>query len=310
MASRVASVNKKKGVVWALRRYWILYLLLLPIVLHYAIFNYAPMFGVVIAFQNFRVFRGVRGSDWVGLLHFRNFFNSIFAWRVIRNTLTISLLDLAFAFPAPIILALMFNELRNPKYKRTAQTISYMPFFISTVIVVQIIFVFVGTRGPINQALAFFNLPPLRFHSNPNVFQPVFIASSIWQNVGWGSIIYLAALSAVDPQLIEAATMDGAGRFRRIWHIMLPCISPTIAILLVLRVGGLMTVGAERVFLMYNPAVFERADVIGTFVLRRGLIEGNPSFGAAVGLFNSVVNFVLLLSADRACKYIGQSGLF
>ena len=308
--SGVVLASKKKGLVWALKRYWILYMLLFPVLLFYVIFHYLPMFGIVIAFQNYRPFRGVMGSDWVGLLHFRAFFNSIFAWRVIRNTLSISILDLIFGFPAPIILALMLNELRSHKFKRTVQTISYMPFFISTVVLVSMIFTFVATRGPINEVLSFLGLPPLRFASDPNMFYPVFITSGIWQNIGWNSIIFLAALTAVDPQLVEAATMDGAGRFRRIWHITLPAIMPTITIILILRIGSLMFVGAERVFLMYNPAIYERADVIGTFVLRRGIMDGNMSFAAAVGLFNSVVNFILLITADRICKKLGQSGLF
>jgi len=302
--------RKKKGIVWAFQKYWMLYALFAPVLLHYIVFQYIPMAGIVTAFQEYRVFRGVWASEWVGLKHFESFFSSIFAWRVIRNTLSINIIELIFGFPAPILLALMLNEVRSNKFKRTVQTISYMPHFISTVVIVGLIFTFVGTRGPINEALAFFNLPPLRYASNPNAFYPVFVLSGIWQGIGWGSIIYLAALTNVDPQLIEAATIDGAGRFKRIWHIALPAIAPTITIMLILRLGSMMSVGTEKVFLMYNPALYERADVIGTFVLRRGFIEGSFSFGAAVGLFNSIVNCILLIVSDRLSKLFGQSGLF
>jgi len=293
----------------ALNKYWMLYALLFPVMAFYLVFNYLPMFGVVIAFQNFRVTRGFFASEWVGFKHFVTFFNSEYMWRTIRNTLSISGLGLLFGFPAPIILALLLNELRGDKFKKLVQTVTYMPHFISTVVVVAIVLNFVSTNGLINEIRHRLGAEPIRFASDPNLFYPTYIISGIWQHIGWDSIIFLAALAGVDPVLYEAATIDGAKRMRKIWHITLPGITPIIVLMLILRLGNIMSVGFEKIILMYNPGLYEKADVISSYVYRRGITGGEYSFASAVGLFNSVVNFILLLTADKISKRAGQSGL-
>lgn len=294
----------------ALQRYWIVYLMALPVIAYYIIFHYLPMFGIVISFQNFRVTRGFFGSKWVGLENFIDFFDSEYAWRNTRNTLMISLYGLVFSFPAPIILALLLNEVKNARFKKAVQTITYMPHFISLVIICALVMDFCSTRGLINTLILKLGGTPIPFMSDPDWFYPIYTISGIWQHMGWDSIIYLAALSSIDPALYEAATVDGAGRFRRMWHITLPGIASTISILLILRIGSIMSVGYEKIILLYSPATYETADTISTYVYRRGLQDGKYSFASAVGLMNSVVNFILLIVSDRISKKLGQSGLF
>lgn len=294
----------------ALQRYWIVYLMALPVIAYYIIFHYLPMFGIVISFQNYRVTRGFFGSKWVGLENFIDFFDSEYAWRNTRNTLMISLYGLVFSFPAPIILALLLNEVKNARFKKAVQTITYMPHFISLVIICALVMDFCSTRGLINTLILKLGGTPISFMSEPDWFYPIYTISGIWQHMGWDSIIYLAALSSIDPALYEAATVDGAGRFRRMWHITLPGIASTISILLILRIGSIMSVGYEKIILLYSPATYETADTISTYVYRRGLQDGKYSFASAVGLMNSVVNFILLIASDRISKKLGQSGLF
>ncbi len=294
----------------ALQRYWIVYLMALPVIAYYIIFHYLPMFGIVISFQNFRVTRGFFGSKWVGLENFIDFFDSEYAWRNTRNTLMISLYGLVFSFPAPIILALLLNEVKNARFKKMVQTITYMPHFISLVVVCALVMDFCSTRGFINTLILKLGGTPINFMNDPDWFYPIYTISGIWQHMGWDSIIYLAALSSIDPALYEAATVDGAGRFRRMWHITLPGIASTISILLILRIGSIMSVGYEKIILLYSPATYETADTISTYVYRRGLQDGKYSFASAVGLMNSVVNFILLIASDRISKKLGQSGLF
>ncbi len=294
----------------ALSRCWLLYLMILPVLVYYIVFHYLPMAGVTIAFKDYRVARGFWGSKWVGLEHFIDFFESEYAWQTIRNTLSISILGLVFAFPAPILLALMLNEIKNMRFKKGVQTITYMPHFISLVIICAMVRDFCSTRGLFNTILTYINCATIDFLIEPSWFYPIYIVSGIWQNIGWDSIIYLAALSAIDQELYEAAAVDGAGRLRRIWNITLPGIAPTVTILLILRIGSIMSVGFEKIILLYNPSVYETADVISTYVYRRGLIDGKYSFASAVGLMNSVINFILLLAADRLSKQFGERGLF
>lgn len=294
----------------ALRRYWMIYLMAVPVLLYYIVFHYLPMFGIVVAFQDFRVTRGFFGSKWVGFRNFIQFFESPYAWTTTRNTLSISIYGLIFAFPAPILLALMLNEVRSARFKKSVQTITYMPHFISLVIICALVIDFCSTRGLINTVITQLGGKPINFMNEPKWFYPIYIVSGIWQHTGWDSIIYLAALSAIDPELYEAATSDGAGRLRRMWHVTLPGISATITILLILRIGSLMSVGFEKIILLYTPATYETADTISTYVYRRGLSDGKYSFASAVGLMNSVVNFILLIAADRFSKKIGQTGLF
>lgn len=286
--------------------FWV-YLMAVPVLAYYIIFCYVPMYGALMAFQNYRPGAGIWGSEWVGLKHFISFFQSPDAFQLIRNTFLISLYSLLWGFPAPIILALLINEVGNKGFKRVVQSITYLPHFISTVIIVSIIRDMVSTEGIINQIVALLGGTPTNLLLKPEYFRTIYIASGIWTGVGWGSIIYLAALTNVDPTLYEAARIDGAGRWKQTIHITLPSIVPTIIIMLILNVGSLMSVGFEKVMLMYNPLTYDVADVIGTYVYRRGLEMADYSFSTAVGLFNSVVNFVLIVSANwiaRKCSDI------
>lgn len=310
MAAVNARLNRSGRIRMAFKRCWILYLMIIPVVLYYVIFHYLPMAGLVIAFKDYRVARGILGSKWVGLKHFIDFFQSEYAWQTTRNTLSISCLGLVFGFPAPIILAILLNEVKAAHFKKAVQTITYMPHFISLVIICAMVRDFCATRGLFNTILNGLGLPSVDFLIQPKWFYPIYITSGIWQNVGWDSIIYLSALSAIDQELYEAAAVDGAGRLRRIWSVTLPGILPTITILLILRIGSIMSVGFEKIILLYNPSVYETADVISTYVYRRGLVDGKYSFASAVGLMNSIINFALLLMADRISKHFGQSGLF
>ena len=242
--------------------------------------------------------------------NFRDFFNSPAFGRLLRNTVAINLLDLIFGFPAPIILALLLNEVTTSWFKRTVQTITYMPYFISIVVLVGMVINFVAREGLINQVLVSLGFQPIAFLTRPEWYWPIYIGSGIWQTVGWGSIIYLAAIATIDPTLYEAARVDGANRFRQLWHITLPGISATVIVLFILRLGAIMSVGYEKTILLYNPLVFETADVIASYTYRRGILDANYGFSAAVGLFNSVINFALLLIANWLARWRNGSGLF
>ncbi|WP_010271215.1 ABC transporter permease [Paenibacillus senegalensis] len=286
------------------------YLMLLPVVAYYAIFHYGPMYGVQIAFKDYVPYLGISGSEWVGLKHFEDFFNSYYFWRILRNTIIISVLELLFAFPAPIILALLLNEIRNNRFKRTVQTITYLPHFISIVVIVGILVDFLARDGLINNVLSIFGVEPVAYLREPEWFRTIFIGSGIWQSVGWGSIIYLAAMSNIDPTLYEASRVDGANRWKQTIHITIPGIMPTIIILLILQIGNLMSVGTEKILLMYNSNTYETADVIGTYVYRKGLLESNFSFSSAIGLFNSIINFTLLVFANYLSKKTTETKLW
>jgi len=291
-----------------MRRNWGLYVMVIPVLAFYGIFQYGPMYGAVIAFQNFRPALGIGGSTWVGLAHFRDFFDSVFSTRIIVNTVRISVLRLLFEFPAPIFLALLINEVKHKYFARTVQTITYMPFFISIIVVAGLIRTFVGEHGIITQFFGIFGFAPRNMLNEVRLFLPVLILSDIWQSVGWGSIIFLAALQGIDQEQYEAAAIDGAGRFKQTIHVTLPGIMPTIIILLILRMGTMMTVGAEKILLLYNPMTWEVSDVIGTFVYRRGLLDMQFSYATAVGLFNSVVNVMFLLSANYLSRRVSRDG--
>lgn len=293
-----------------MRRYWILYLMFLPMLTYFLIFAYAPMGGLVIAFQNYRPALGIRESPFVGFQHFQDFFNSVFFTRVVRNTLLINLWSLVFGFPAAILFALLLNELISKRLKKAVQTATYMPHFISVVVAASITHMFVANAGIINDIRVFFGFERIIFLNYPQYFRSIFVISGIWQGLGWSSIIYIAALSGVSSELYDAAMVDGASRWRKIWHVSLPGIMPTIMIMLILNIGGMMALGPERIMLLYNPGIYETSDVISTFVFRRGIAEGRHGFAAAVGMFNSIINFILLLSADRIAKRFGQRGLF
>lgn len=286
------------------------YLLLVPVLLYYLIFHYGPMYGTIIAFQDFNPIKGVFESPWVGLQNFSDFFNSVFFGRLLTNTILINVIDLFFGFPAPILLALLLNEVRWEPFKRVVQTISYMPHFISVVVVVGMMIDFFARDGLVNNLTISFVNNPIAYMQDPNWFRTLFVGSGIWQGVGWSSIIYMAALSNIDPSLYEAAMVDGAGRFRQMLHITLPGILPTITILLILRLGAMMSVGYEKIILMYNPLTYQTADVISTYVYRRGILNTDYSFSAAVGLFNSVINFALVIAANALSRKYNETSLW
>jgi putative aldouronate transport system permease protein len=286
------------------------YFLLIPVLLYYLIFHYGPMYGTLIAFQDFNVVKGILGSQWIGFENFIDFFNGAYFSRLVVNTLAINLIDLVFGFPAPILLALLLNEIRWAPFKRLVQSISYMPHFISVVVVVGMLFDFFARDGLINNMLKGVIGNPTAYMQDPNWFRWLYVGSGIWQQVGWGSIIYIAALTNIDPSLYEAAMVDGAGRFRQLLHITLPGIIPTIMILLILRLGSMMSVGYEKVLLMYTPLTYETGDVISTYVYRRGVLATDYSYSAAVGLFNSVINFALVIGANWLSKKFNNTGLW
>jgi putative aldouronate transport system permease protein len=281
--------------------------MLVPVIIYYIVIHYFPIYGLVIAFKDFTPIRGIQGSKWVGLKHFEAFFNSYYFWRILRNTVLISLYDLIFGFPAPIILSLILNEVKRQIFKRVVQTISYLPHFISLVVAVGMILDFSSRDGLINQIFVLLGGAPISFMQNQDWFRTIYVGSNIWQGIGWGSIIYLAALSGISPELYEAARVDGANRWSQMLHITIPGIMPTIIIMLILRVGDMMSVGYEKIILLYNPSIYETADVISTFIYRKGLLEMNFSYSAAVGLFNSIINFALLLSVNRLARKSGNS---
>jgi putative aldouronate transport system permease protein len=290
------------------------YAMVLPVLAFYIIFCYKPMFGALIAFKNFSPRRGIFGSPWAGSYgfeHFISFFKSFYFTRLLRNTVVISFAGIIFGFPVPIVFALMVNEVKNMWFKKTVQTISYMPHFISLVVVCAMIRLFVSEKGFITQIMQIFGYRGnLNLLNVTSAFVPIYIISGIWQSTGWNCIIYLAALSAIDTELYEAARIDGASRWKQTIHITLPGISGTIILLLILRIGQIMSVGYEKIILLYNDFIMERADVISTYVYRRGLINGDWSFSTAVGLFNSVINFTLVILANKLSNRVSGMGIW
>jgi putative aldouronate transport system permease protein len=288
-----------------------LYLFLLPTLLYFAIFQYGPLYGAQIAFRDFLGALGIWGSPWVGLANFERFFKSAYFVSLLTNTLSLSLLMLVFSFPMPVIFALMLNQIGSHRYKRIVQTVSYAPHFISTVVFVGMIFLFTSpSTGIINILAPNVGIPRIYYMGNVAWFRPVYVLTDIWQETGWGAIIYLAALSSVNPELYEAATIDGATRFQRILHIDIPAILPTVTILLVLRTGAIMSVGFEKAFLMQTPLNLDHSEIISTYVYKVGLQGAQFSFGAAVGLFNSAANLVLLLVVNRVARALGGTSLW
>lgn len=274
------------------------YWLALPIIAYYIIFHYLPMGGVVIAFQNYRPAKGLFGSNWVGLKHFKSFFNSIYSGRLIKNTLMINLLLLIFSFPAPIILALLLNEVKSKRFKKTVQTISYMPHFISMVVICGLLVDFCSSTGIITTITTLFGAERDNLLNRPELFRTIYVSSDIWKSIGWGSIIYLATLSGTDSSLYEAAAIDGAGRFQQVIHVTIPTLVPLIMLQLIMRMGQMMNVGYEKIILLSNGLTYETADVISSYVYRKGLQTGDFSFGVAVSLFNSACNIILLVLAN------------
>ena len=287
-----------------------LYLLVLPVLLFYILFSYKPMYGAIIAFKNYAPARGIWESDWVGFDHFIRFFNSVYFFRLIRNTLLLSVYSLIFGFPAPILLALLLNEVRNKKFKSITQTVTYLPHFISMIVITGMIVNFSMTTGLINDIIVFFGGERSPLLQNQHLYRTIYVASSIWQEVGWGSIIYLAALAGVDSELYEAAMIDGAGKFKQLIYVTLPSIMPTIIIMLILKMGSLMSIGYEKTILLYNPSTYETADIISSYVYRIGLLEQNWSYSTAIGLFNSVINLFLLILTNKISRKYSETSLW
>jgi putative aldouronate transport system permease protein len=285
--------------------------MLLPGILFFVIFKYVPMFGALMAFKDYSPIKGFAASPWVGFKHFDNFFSSIYFWQLMRNTLLISIYKLIGGMIPSIILALLLNEVRNRFFKRTVQTITYFPHFLSWVVIYGIMLAFLApSSGLVNQWIKEFGGEPISFFESKEWFRSLLVFSSVWKDLGWGTILYLAAMTNIDPQLYEAARIDGASRMRQIWHITLPSIRNVIVILLIINLGNIMEAGFQQIIIMYNARVYSVADVIDTYVYREGLLSMNYSYAAAVGLFQSVIGLILVIASNRMAKKWGESGLW
>lgn len=293
------------------RAYWQYYILLLPALAYFLIFCYGPMYGAQIAFRNFIANKGIWGSPWVGFDNFVRFFKGMYFWDLIRNTLVISGYGLIAGFPFPIILALSLNELRNGAFKKTVQTVTYAPYFISTVVMCGMIIAFLNpSTGIINTFITTLGGEAIPFLSKENMFPSIYVWAGVWQGTGWGSVVYIAALSSVSPELLEAATLDGASRMQKIWYVNIPTILPTMVIMLILNCGNLLSVGYEKIYLLQNPLNTATSEVISTYVYKTGLVNAQYSFSTAVGLFNSVVNLVLLIIVNSIARKLNETSLW
>lgn len=313
-ATLARDLSKRIGhVTWkqSIRRDWALYLILLVPIIITIIFKYLPMFGLIVAFKDYKIYQGFFGSEWVGLQWFRQILTMPKFYQLLRNTILLSVYTLIFAFPLPILLAILLNEIRGNGFKRIVQTTSYLPHFLSTVVAIGMMSQLLNPEtGFVNRLLGGLGIDPIAFMIDPNWFRPLYVSLVAWQTTGYSSIIYLAALSAIDPQLYDAATVDGCGRFRQMRHVTLPGIAPTIVILFILQIGGLLSVGFEQVLLLYHPLTYEVADVIDTYVYRRGLVAFDLSFATTVGMFKSVVALVLVTAANKISKTISETALW
>lgn len=310
MTQAIARKNRMRKRILRVVKSWQLYLLIAPATLYYAIFHFWPIYGIQIAFRNYKSKLGIEGSPWVGLAHFQRFITGPNFLKLLENTLSISVTNLLFGFPIPILLALTINELRNQRFKRVVQTVSYAPHFISTVVMISILQIFLNVNtGIINKLIAVFGVGPFDFLAKGPWFSAIYVISGIWQNMGWNSIVFLAALSGVDVSQTEAAMVDGASRLKRIWHVNLPAILPTIVIMFILNSGKVMAVGYEKAYLMQNALNLDYSEIISTYVYKVGLINSQFSFSAAVGLFNSICNVVLLLLVNFISRKVSDTGL-
>jgi len=309
-----ATRSPSKRLSFRFRENMQLYLIMLPVLIHIFIFSYIPMYGIVIAFQNYypgKPFLSFDGSvNWVGLQHFIDFFNGPYFGRLMRNTFLLSVYTLVFGFWVPILFALLLNELKSGLFKKYVQTASYLPHFISNVVVAGMVLSFINVDGIVNAVVKLLGGTPVALNTEPGYFPAIYTITSIWKSFGWSSILYLASMSSIDPHLYEAAKMDGANRFKQMLHITLPSIRPTIFILLIFAIGNLLSANSEFILLIYNPMVYETADVIGTYLYRDGLLGGNFSSGAAVGLFISIINFTLLYVANKLSRKYSDYALW
>lgn len=287
-----------------------IYIMLLPVVVYLCIFSYAPMYGIVIAFKNYKPRLGILESPWVGMKYFKEFTSSMYFGRTLKNTLALSGLNLLFGFVAPIIFAVLLNEIRNMRFKKLVQTITYLPHFITTVIIASLILVFTNSDGFITQIVNTLTGHTGSLIGDKNCFRAIYVISDIWQGFGWGSIVYLATIAGISPELYEAARIDGANKFRQIWHVTLPGMRPTIVTMFILAMGGLMSIGWEKAFLLQTPLTYETSDIISTFVYRKGFEDANYSYSTAVGLFNSVINLILVTTANRLSRKFNETSLW
>jgi len=288
-----------------------LYLILVPGLVYYAVFHYAPMYGVLIAFKDYDIFSGVFASDWVGLKHFKELFRSDAFFTVFRNSLIISFYKLIINFPIPIVIAILLNEIRNMRFKRTVQTVIYLPYFLSWVIIAGLVINFLSpSSGVVNMIIQSLGGEPISFLTEPAYFRSIIVLSDLWHSMGWNTIIFLAALTGVSPYLYEAAKIDGAGRFSQIFYITLPGIKSTIVVLLLMKIGHMMDNGFEQIFLLSNPLVMNVGDVFETYVYRVGLLDGRYDFATSVGLFKSSIGLVLLVIANMTARRFGERGIF
>jgi putative aldouronate transport system permease protein len=289
---------------------WGVYLLFVPILAYFIIFSYLPMFGIVMAFQDFNAVRGFFGSKWVGFANFIEFFGGPNFLRVLRNTLAISFLNLGVGFPLSIIFALLLNEIVFTRFKKIVQTVSYLPYFVSAVVVCGLVIDFVSSHGAVTNVLAFFGMPRQNLLADPKYFWGINLVTDVWQGLGYGSIIFIASITNVNQELHEAAAIDGAGRLGRIWHVTLPALLPVIVTMLVLRCGMMLNVGSDKILLLYNPSIYETADVISTHVIRMGIERMQYGSSAAVGLFNSVVGLLLLFGSNFLSRRLTEESVF
>jgi putative aldouronate transport system permease protein len=295
----------------SIRRRWQLYLLVIPPLVYFLMFKYVPMVNGVIAFKDYNIIAGIWASDWVGLEHFARFFANPMFKTVVSNTFLLSLYALIASFPIPIVLALALNEVRGRLFKRTVQMVTYAPYFISTVVVVSMAILILSPRiGLATDVLGFFGVPPTDYLAQPDFFRHVYVWTEVWQTAGYSAVIYLAALSSVDPGLYEAAKVDGANRLQKIWHVDLPSIMPTIVVVLILSVGSIMAVGFEKAFLLQNSLNLSQSEIIATYTYKLGILNADFSLATAVGLFNSVINLVLLLTVNLISKRVTGNGLW
>lgn len=308
---QIAPPSKMTRIVDHVKREWQLYLMLIPVMVWLLMFLYKPMWGLQIAFKDFNAFRGIAASDWVGFEHFQTLLGNAQFHRAVKNTFVISFYSLFIGFPVPILLALMFNEVLNQKFKKTAQTIVYLPHFISSVIIAGIVIAgFSPSSGVVNTIIEWLGFEPIYFLTKPEWFRPIFIGSNIWQEAGFSSIVYLAAIAGVSPTLYESAVVDGASRWQMMWKITLPSILPTILIMLIIRIGNLLEVSFEMIILLYQPATYETADVVNTFIYRQGLQGNQVDLAAAAGLFNAVIAFVLVITANSISRRYSNTSIW
>lgn len=309
MNQEILKKSKIQLTVEHIQKYWILYLMMIPATVLLILFMYGPMYGIIMAFQDFTVFKGYTGSPFVGLKHFQRLFSDPLFYRLFKNTFMVGVLDFLFSFPAPLIFALILNEVRKVRFKSVVQSISYLPHFIPLVVMVGIIFELFGSYGIINSLLSSLGMEPISFFTKSEWFLPLYIGSGVWKTIGWGSIIYMGALTNIDSTLYEAADMDGANRWHKMWHVTLPSLRPTVVTLFILNAGGIMQVGFEKVFLMSSPATYEVSDVLSTYVYRQGILNSDFSYSAAVGLFNNIVALLFVLLANKIAKKLGEEGI-